>query len=107
MADRILRRSITRGIPYEKAELRRKRHNRFDSYLPYLTERWNQGERTGQRLFQELQAQGYKGGAGTLYRFLRSLRGHSASPEAREERAQTDPEPRFQQFSAQKAVWLF
>src|SRR5258707_5363972 len=86
MAERTIRRWITRGIPYEKAELRRKRHNRFDSYLPYLTERWNQGERNGQRLFQELQAQGYKGGAGTLYRFLRSLRGDSPSPEARAER---------------------
>jgi len=107
MAERTIRRWITRGIPYEKAELRRKRHNRFDSYLPYLTERWNQGERNGQRLFQELQAQGYKGGAGTLYRFLRSLRGYSASPEARAERAPTVPEPPFQQFSAQKAVWLF
>src|SRR5260370_288524 len=107
MAERTIRRWITRGIPYEKAELRRKRHNRFDSYLPYLTERWNQGERNGQRLFQELQAQGYKGGAGTLYRFLRSLRGYVASPQARTERAQTIPETPFQQFSAQTAVWLF
>ncbi len=54
-----------------------------------------------------MQAQGYKGGAGTVYRFLRSLRGYSASAEGRAERAQTVPEPPFQQFSAQKAVWLF
>ena len=107
MAERTIRRWITRGIPYEKAALRRKRRNRFDAYLPYLTERWNQGERNGQRLFRELQAQGYKGGAGTLYRFLRSLRGYSASAETRAERAQTVPETPFQQFSAQKAVWLF
>lgn len=107
MAKRTIRRWITRGIPYEKAELRRKQRNRFDPYLPYIAERWNQGERNGQRLFQELQAQGYKGGAGTLYRFLRSLRGYSASPEARTERAQAVPEAPLQPFSAQKAVWLF
>jgi transposase len=107
MAERTIRRWITRGIPYEKAELRRKRRDRFDLYLPYITERWNQGERNGQCLFRELQAQGYKGGAGTLYRFLRSLRGYSASPEARAERAQAVPETPLQQFSAHKAVWLF
>jgi transposase len=73
----------------------------------YLTERWNQGERNGQRLFRELQAQGYKGGVGTLYRFLRSLRGYSASSQGRIEQAQNVPETPFQQFSAQKAVWLF
>lgn len=47
MAERTIRRWITRGIPYERAELRRKRRNRFDPYLPYITERWNQGEQNG------------------------------------------------------------
>ena len=56
MAERTIRRWITRGIPYEKAELRCKPRKRFDPYLPYITERWNQGERNGQRLFRELQA---------------------------------------------------
>jgi transposase len=107
MAERTIRRWMERGIPYEKAELRRKQRNRFDPYVPYITERWNQGERNGQRLFQELQAQGYKGGAGTLYRFLRSLRGYAASSQARAEHAQTIPEAPLQQFSAHKAVWLF
>lgn len=107
MAERTIRRWMERGIPYEKAELRRKRRNRFDVCQPYIIERWSQGEQNGQCLFRELQAQGYKGGAGTLYRFLRSLRGYSASPRARAERAQTVPETPLQQFSAQKAVWFF
>lgn len=107
MAERTVRHWFTRGIPYENAELRRKRRKRFDPYLPYITERWNQGERNGQRLFRELQAQGYKGGAGTLYRFLRSLRGYSASSQGRAEQAQTVPETSLQAFSAHKAVWLF
>lgn len=38
---------------------------------------------------------------------MRSLRGYSASPEARAERAQAVPETPLQQFSAQKAVWWF
>ena len=107
MAERTIRRWIMRGIPYEKAELRRKRRNRFDPNLPYITERWNQGERNGQRLFRELQAQGYKGGAGTLYRFLRSLRGYPASSQGRAEHTQTLPETPLQQFAAHQAVWLF
>lgn len=107
MAERTVRHWLKRGIPYGSAESRRKEGKRIDRYMAYVTERWNQGEHNGQRLLQELQAQGYKGSAGTLYRFLRSLRGYSASPEVRAERAQAIPEAPLQQFSSQKAVWLF
>lgn len=107
MAERTVRHWLKRGIPYANPESRRKEGKRIDPYMAYVTERWNQGEHNGQRLLQELQAQGYKGSAGTLYRFIRSLRGYSASPEARAERAQALPEAPLQQFSSQKAVWLF
>jgi len=107
MAERTVRHWLTRGIPYGRAELRRKRSNGFDPFIPYVTKRWEQGERNGLRIFQELQAQGYKGCSSTIYRFLRSLRGYSVSPQGRAERAQAVPEAPLQQFSAQKAVWLF
>ena len=107
MAERTIRHWLKRGIPYGNAESRRKEGKRIDPYMAYVTGRWNQGEHNGQRLLRELQAQGYRGSAGTLYRLLRSLRGYSASPEVRAERAQALPESPFQQFSSQKAVWLF
>ena len=52
MAERTIRRWMERGIPYEKAELRRKRRNRFDAYQPYLTERWNQGSGMDSAFFE-------------------------------------------------------
>jgi transposase len=107
MAERTVRHWFKRGIPYGKPELRRKRSHAFDPYIPYVTERWQQGERNGLRLLQELQAQGFKGGSSTVYRFLRSLRGYSASPQGKAERAQAVPEEPLQDFSAKDAVWLF
>lgn len=107
MAERTVRHWFKRGIPYANPESRRKEGKRIDSYMTYVTKRWNQGEHNGQRLLQELQTQGYKGSAGTLYRFLRELRGYSASPEVRAERTQALPDAPLQQYSSQKAVWLF
>jgi transposase len=107
MAERTVRHWFKRGIPYGKPELRRKQRNGFDPSIPYVTERWKQGERNGLRIFREMQAQGYKGGSSTVYRFLRSLRGYSASPQGKAERAQAVPEAPLQDFSAKDAVWLF
>ncbi len=107
MAERTVRHWFKRGIPYGKPELRRKRSHGFDPYIPYVTERWNQGEHNGLHIFRELQARGFKGGSSTVYRFLRSLRGYSASPQGKAERAQAIPETPSQDFSAKDAVWLF
>ncbi len=107
MAERTVRYWLKRGIPYGNAELRRKGRNRIDPYIAYVTTRWNQGEHHGLTLFRELQTQGYKGGSRSVYRFLERLRGYPASTKGRAEHAQTLPETPLQQFSSQKAVWLF
>lgn len=107
MAERTVRHWFKREIPYRKPELRRKRSNGFDPYIPYVTERWNQGKHNGLRIFRELQARGFKGGSNTVYRFLRSLRGYSASPQGKAERTRTVPEEPLQDFSAKDAIWLF
>ncbi len=106
-AERTVRHWFKRGIPYGKPELRRKRSNGFDPYISYVTERWKQGERNGLHIFRELQVRGFKGGSSTVYRFLRSLRGYSASPQGKAERAQAVPEVPLQDFSSKEAVWLF
>ncbi len=47
MGERTVRYWLTRGIPYGKPELRRKRRRGVDRYAKYVNERWKQGERNG------------------------------------------------------------
>jgi len=107
MGERSVRYWLTRGIPYGKPELRRKRRRGFDPYAAYVTERWEQGCRNGLQLWRELQTQGYKGGSRTVYRFLAQLKEGSASTRGKAKRAQAVPESPVETWTAQKAVWLF
>jgi DNA-directed RNA polymerase specialized sigma24 family protein len=58
MAERTVRHWRTRGIPYGKPELRRKRRRGFDPYAASVRERFSQGSRNGLPLWRELQTQG-------------------------------------------------
>ncbi len=107
MGERSVRYWLTRGIPYGKPELRRKRRRGFDPYAAYVTERWNQGCRNGQELWRELQTQGYKGGSRSVYRFLATLREGPAPSRGKAKRAQAVPESPVEHLTAQEAVWLF
>jgi transposase len=98
MKDRTVRHWLQQGIPAE-ARRRRKRSSRFDPYAAYVLKRWQEGERNGLRLCEEIQAQGYKGSSRTLYRFLAALK--SSRPEPGDV-----PEWPLQDFTAHKAVWL-
>lgn len=53
---------------------RRKRQSDFDSYAPYVLKRWQDGERNGTRLWQEIAEQGYPGSQRMVYRFLKTLK---------------------------------
>jgi transposase len=43
-------------------------------YIPYLMQRWREGDANGQQLWREIQAQGYQHSARTVRHFLTSLR---------------------------------
>lgn len=58
---------------------RRKRPSAFDTFAPYVWERWQAGYRNGLRLWEELAAQGYTGSQRSVYRFLQTLR-HGFEP---------------------------
>ena len=58
---------------------RRKRASRMDAYQTYMKQRWQQGCRNGIQLYQELQAQGFRGSQRTVSRYLQTL-GPSTSP---------------------------
>ncbi len=53
---------------------RRKRQSDFDPYAPYVLKRWQDGERNGTRIFQEIAARGYPGSQRMVYRFLKTLK---------------------------------
>ena len=56
------------------ARPRKPRRSPFDWITPYLQERWQAGERNGTLLWEELQAQGYRGSARSVYRRLERWR---------------------------------
>jgi transposase len=107
MAERTVRHWLTRGIPYGKPELRRKRRRGFDPYAAYVRERFSQGSRNGLQLWRELQTRGYKGSSRAVYRFLAQLKQGSAPRGGKTPRAQGAPDSPVWQWTAKQAVWWF
>jgi transposase len=59
------------------------RPSRLDPYKPYLIARWNDGCHTAKRLWQELQARGYRGGCTSVRDFLARFRPEDGRRRAR------------------------
>jgi transposase len=98
---RTVRRWLANGsIP--QGQHRRKKHSRFETYAPYVLERWKHGYRNGQRLWQEIKSQGYQGSTRQLYHFLKALRCEQVAMES-----ETTPDSPKKKVSAREAVWLF
>ena len=80
----------------------------LDSYKPYLLARWNAGCRTGMRLYEELQRQGYRGGRSTVLGYLTQLRkAQGLAPRTRT--VQPVPlvtDPTGQGLTPRQATWL-
>lgn len=81
---------------------RRKKHSSFDKYAPYVLERWKNGYRNGQRIYEEIKSQGYEGSTRQLYLFLTALRTEQVSLESL-----SSPNSATKKISAREAVWLF
>jgi transposase len=76
-------RSVYRFLEQEAAPPRRQPSRSgsvVDSYLSYLSERWNQGCHTIAQLYKEISVQGYRGSLRTLERQLRTFRPQGAQP---------------------------
>lgn len=71
-----MRHWLKRGVAPDTRP-RRKRQSDFDPYAPYVLKRWEQGERNGTHLWQEIAAQGYPGSQRMVYRFLKTLKTHA------------------------------
>ncbi|MDQ6661734.1 MAG: transposase, partial [Chloroflexota bacterium] len=79
------------------SQRRRKRKSLFDPYAPYVLSRWKQGCRNVRVLWQEIQAQGFRGTDRTVYRFTQTLR---------QEPVELPALSVVNRISVQEALWL-
>lgn len=99
ISERTVRQWLKQGaLPSHR---RPNRHSIFDPYAAYVLSRWQEGMHDGQQLFEEIRAQGFKGTARLVRRFLQTLR------DKRNPLTDLAPPSAASQFSANDAVWLF
>jgi transposase len=68
-------RQLRRGGPPEPKTCARRSSDRVIApYIPYLIERFREGNASGQQLFREIQAQGYPYSSSSVRRFIAALR---------------------------------
>lgn len=98
ISERTVRHWFERGVAPDTRP-RRKRQSDFDPYAPYVLKRWQNGERNGTRLWQEIAAQGYPGSQRMVYRFLKTLKKTEVKP--------TPQTPQVLHYTSSAAVCLF
>ncbi len=81
VSERTVRHWRKRGVAPD-VRPRRKRESDFDPYAPYVLKRWEEGERNGTHLWQEIATQGYSGSQRMVYRFLKTLKMHEGGVSA-------------------------
>jgi transposase len=79
VSERTVRHWFERGVAPDTRP-RRKRQSDFDPYAPYVLKRWQDGERNGTRLWEEIAEQGYPGSQRMVYRFLKTLKKTEVKP---------------------------
>jgi transposase len=68
------RKTVAQYVHADSFPVRARPKSGLDPYKPYLLARWNAGCRTGMRLYEEIQGQGYRGGRSTVLGYLTQLR---------------------------------
>src|SRR6266568_914024 len=98
---------------FPEARRRRRRPSLMDPYERYVLSWWQEGNRNGSQLYQELTSRGYKGSPKAMYNYLATLRtpqvrSSTSSPSKPQARKSIPPPPApLENFSAQRATWLF
>jgi transposase len=98
VSERTVRHWLKRGVAPD-VRPRRKRQSDFDPYASYILKRWEEGERNGTHLWQEIAAQGYPGSQRMVYRFLKTLKTHEIAASAQGHR--------LPHYSSTAAISLF
>jgi len=76
-------RSVYRALSHEQPparETRRRTHPLTDSYLSYLSKRWNEGCHKAVQLYEEIVAQGYTGSLRTIEKIVKAFRSSGTKP---------------------------
>jgi hypothetical protein len=68
------RKTVAQDVRADSYPVRARPRSVLDPYKPYLLDCWNRGCRTGRRLSEDLQRQGYRGGRSTVRGSLTQLR---------------------------------
>jgi hypothetical protein len=76
--------------PPERTQIQRPRKQLLEPYTDYLLQRWNEGCRRAQQMYQEIVEQGYSGSVTTVGRFLAPVRASKGTPRSFK---QVDPSP--------------
>jgi transposase len=102
------RKTVAQYVRADSFPVRARPTSRLDPYKPYLRARWNAGCRTGMRLYEDLQRQGYRGGRSTVLGYLTQLRkAQGLAPRSR--MVQSAPpvtDPTVQRLTPRQATWL-
>jgi transposase len=112
---RMSRRTVQRYLSAEAfperapgSGIRPKGKSKLDAYLTYLRERWNAGEHSGSRLFDEIKERGYSGSASLLRQLLSEWR--AALPPKRRQgpprKPRLCPQPKKRRLSSRGAAFL-
>ena len=102
------RKTVAQYVRSDRFPARGRPKSVLDPYKPYLLARWNAGCRTGMRLYEDLQRQGYRGGRSTVLGYLTQLRkAQGLAPRTR--MVQSAPpvtDPTVQCLTPRQATWL-
>jgi len=102
------RKTVAQYVRADRYPIRARPPSVLDPYKPYLLACWNQGCRTGMRLYEDIQRQGYQGGRSTVLGYLTQLRkAQGLAPRTR--LVQPGPpviDPSVQGCTPRQATWL-
>jgi transposase len=102
------RKTVAQYVRADSYPVRARPRSVLDPYKPYLLDCWNRGCRTGMRLYEEIQRQGYRGGRSTVLGYLTQLRKtQGLAPRTRTmQPAPPVTDPTVQGLTPRQATWL-
>jgi transposase len=102
------RKTVAQYVRADSYPVRARPRSGLDPYKPYLLDCWNRGCRTGMRLYEDIQHQGYRGGRSTVLGYFTQLRkAQGLAPRTRTVQP-TPPvtDPTVQGVTPRQATWL-
>jgi transposase len=102
------RKTVAQYVRSDSVPIRARPPSVLDPYKPYLLDCWHRGCRTGMRLYEDLQRQGYRGGRSTVLGYLTQLRkAQGLAPRTRTmQPAPPVTDPTVQRLTPRQATWL-